>query len=109
MTRDDLATYLENAASSVLEATKGESAEIRAGALVAWGLLRVGAMLAKRGLDPVAHITRLLDIDGDMGAVEIEADAAADKKFAAPEPPPVVVPEDPPSPVDPAGSGTPTT
>ncbi len=96
MTREEIAGYLENAAQSLLDATKNESLEIRGAALVGWGLLRLGATLERRGLEPVEHVTRLVDANPGFDAAEKDADAAADAKFA------------PPPPIDPGGTGTPT-
>jgi hypothetical protein len=96
MTRDDLATYLENAGASLLDATEHESLEVRAAALVANGLLRLGASLARQGLAPVEHITRLIDIDPDMEKARKEAQASADAKFNPPDTlAPVTGPADP--------------
>ncbi len=81
MTRDDLADYLEKAAAVLLDTTEHEPLEIRAAALVANGLLRLGATLARQGLAPVEHITRLIDLDPDMERVRKASQDAADAKF----------------------------
>lgn len=80
MTREQLADYLEGIGAAI-PAPVGRP-EIVAAALIAKGLLYLGAMLVRRGLNPVEHITRLLDIDAGMASAEKDVDAQADHKFS---------------------------
>ncbi len=80
MNRDELADYLEGIGAAI-PAPVGRP-EIVVGALIAKGLLKLGAALVRRGLDPVEHITRLLDADPLFAAADKEVDAAAGRKFS---------------------------
>jgi hypothetical protein len=84
MNKEDLASYLQNAAEGLragaymFMATPHVAGVMR----VISGLLDIGATIARAGDDPVEKITRLLDLDQQMRAERAEVDAEADRKFS---------------------------
>ena len=46
---------------------------------VAGGLLDVAVVLLERGVEPVEHITRLIDLDAEMAKARAEVDAEAER------------------------------
>ncbi len=95
MTRDQLAEVLEYAAHAAESGPAGLAAlgvanpAIVAALLAAGPLLELAAKVARNGLDPVGHITRLVDIDPMLAAVRKDVDALEDAKFGAgPDVPP---------------------
>lgn len=76
----DIAKGLDLAAAAVKALPIDEKAK-----LVAEHLLHFGAVMLRRGDDPVAHLSRILDINPGFDAASKAADADAARKFAGEE------------------------
>jgi hypothetical protein len=83
MNKSDIISYLQIAASAVKQGANLFLAQpaLSAAMRVAGGLLDVAVTLLERGVDPVEHITRLVDLDEKLNEARLEVDAEAKAQY----------------------------
>lgn len=81
MNKEDIISYLRIAASGVKQGANLFLAqpELSRAMRIAGGLLDIAVTLLERGVEPVEHITRLVDLDAELNAARAEVDAEAAK------------------------------
>lgn len=79
MNKDDVISYIRIAASGVKQAANLFLAqpEFSRALRIAGGLLDVAVTLLERGVEPVEHITRLVDLDAQLNQVRADVDVEA--------------------------------
>lgn len=80
MNKEDVAGYLRIAASGLKEGSLLFLAQpsVSRAMQVAGGLLDIAVLLLERGVEPVEHITRLVDLDAMMKQARADVDAEAE-------------------------------
>jgi hypothetical protein len=79
ISKEDVVGYLRIAASGVKEGANLFLAQpaLSQAMRIAGGLLDVAVGLLERGVEPVEHITRLIDLDAQLNQARADVDAEA--------------------------------